>query len=83
MNPQLYTDQVNRNEKKRMREERHEKNKLGKNEYIQMLKDDEYDGPEERNQNLGMRKKTQYIKEMEKLEEVEGMFFQRMNMTKE
>lgn len=34
MNPQLYTDQVNRNEKKRMREERHEKNKLGKNDYI-------------------------------------------------
>ena len=40
------------------------------------------DRPEEVAGIAGMTKKNQYFKEMEELERVENMNFQRMNMTK-
>ena len=47
-----------------------------------MLKEDMDDRPEEVYALGGMKKKSQYVEDMEKLEEVEGMFMTRMSMNK-
>lgn len=71
LNPIMYQDQVEKRSKKIQREESHAKNKLSKHNYIQMLKEEMDDRPEEVMGAFGQSKKTQYMKDMETLEKVE------------
>ena len=82
MNPIIYKDTVDKTTKKIQREETHAKHKLNKSNYIQMIKEEMDDKPEEVVGSMGMGKKTAYMKEMEMLEKVETQNFTRMNMTK-
>lgn len=82
MNPIMYKDTVNKASKKIQREETQQKHKLNKSNYIQMLKEEMDQKPEEVVGAIGMGKKTAYMKEMEMLEKVETQNFTRMNMTK-
>lgn len=82
LNPIMYQDQVEKRTKKIQREETHSKSKLSKHNYIQMLKEEMDDRPEEVMGAFGQGKKTQYIKDMETLEKVELQNFTRMTMTK-
>lgn len=81
-NPMLYSDKQDRETKRKAREEKHEMNRLTKSNYFQMLEEDVDERPEEVHALGGMRKKSQYHKEMEMLDEVEGMFFTRKQMNK-
>lgn len=60
----------------------HLKSKLNKSNYIKMLREEIDEKPEEVSGIAGLSKKSEYMKEMEQLEKVEGMYFQRMQMTK-
>ena len=82
LNPIMYQDQVEKRSKKIQREESHTKDRLSKHNYIQMLKEEMDDRPEEVMGAFGQTKKTQYMKDMETLEKVELQNFTRMNMTK-
>lgn len=83
MNPMLYSDKQDRQAKRSKREEKHEQARLSKNSYYQDLREDYDERPEEVHALGGMRKKSQYIKDLEKLEEVEGQTFSRMQWNKE
>ena len=72
MNPIMYKDTVDKASKKIQREETHQKHKLNKSNYIQMLKEEMDQKPEEVVGAIGMGKKTAYMKEMEMLEKVEN-----------
>ena len=82
LNPIMYQDQIEKRSKKIQREESHAKDKLSKHNYIQMLKEEMDDRPEEVMGAFGQGKKTQYMKDMETLEKVELQNFSRMQMTK-
>ena len=56
----------------------HAKHQLNKTNYIKMLREDAYEGPEEVAGRAGLGAKTQYMKEMEELERVENENFTRM-----
>ena len=58
------------------------KQKLNKSKYIDMIREELDDKPEEVVGAAGLTKKTQYMKEMEELEKVETTFFTRMPMSK-
>ena len=72
----MYQDAMTKQEKKLEREERHKKSKLKNSSYMQMLREDLDDRPEE--VGRGLVKKTKYQKEMENLEKVEQQNMTRM-----
>lgn len=82
-NPMIYSDpHQQKNFKKMEREEQFAKYSLNKSNYVQMLREDHNEEPEERLGGAGYGKNTEYLKEMQKLEAVENQFFTRMQMTK-
>ena len=78
MNPMLYSDGVSKMAKKIQQKGEHAKHQLNKTNYIKMLREDAYDGPEEVAGRAGLGAKTKYMKEMEELERVENENFTRM-----
>uniref|UniRef100_A0A7S3FWS7 Uncharacterized protein n=1 Tax=Strombidium rassoulzadegani TaxID=1082188 RepID=A0A7S3FWS7_9SPIT len=83
LNPIMYEDKGTKKAAQRLiREDKFSRNKLSRSSYMQMLRDEVDDKPEEVVGGAGLQRKSAYMKEMENLEKVENMYFTRMNMSK-
>lgn len=79
MNPVLYEDKET---KKKRREELLSRKKASKSEYVNELRREIYDLPDEVHLGGMASQKTRYSKEQEQIERLELENFKRMNFTK-
>lgn len=70
-NPIQYQDTMDKQHKREQKMTEHTKHKLNKSNYVKMLREDMDEGPQEVSGSMGMTAKSDYMKEMEKLEKVE------------
>ncbi|CDW91128.1 UNKNOWN [Stylonychia lemnae] len=79
LNPVYYED---KNTKKQRRDDMLSKKKMGKSEYIEQLRKEMYDEPEEVHLGGMLNKKTAFAKQMQLMEDMEQEHFKRMSFSK-